>query len=164
MNKVEKIIITLAIASAGGFTGYKLGLPAGTFMGAMAAGALYNIFTGNASIPPQMKVFAQILLGGIIGTGLSMPVLKGFRELIIPVAIFVALLFLFSIVSALIIAKVTGMDLVTALFSCSPGGLSEMTIVADFYKGHMPTVAIIHLSRILSVVVFYPVIAKIFIK
>ncbi len=163
-NDLEKIIITFAIASAGGIAGYKLGIPAGTFMGAMIAVALYNIITGSAVIPPQLKILAQIILGGAIGTGLSIPVLKGFRELILPVAIFVALLFLFSIFSAFILAKFTDMDFVTALFSCSPGGLSEMTIIADSYKAQVPTVAIIHLSRILSVVMFYPLIAKIIIK
>ena len=162
--KLEKIILTFVIASAGGLTGYKLGIPAGTFMGAMAAVALFNILTGNAVIPAQLKILAQIILGGIIGTGLSMAVLRGFRTLIIPVAIFVTLLFVFSIFSAFILSKITGMDFVTALFSCSPGGLSEMTIIADSYNANVPYVAIIHLSRILSVVIFYPVIARLFIR
>jgi len=161
---LEKIIITCFVAAAGGLAGYKLGLPAGTFMGAMTAVAAYNIITGNAVIPSQLKILAQIILGGIIGTGLSMTVLRGFRELIIPVAIFVSLLFVFSLFSALVLTKFTDLDLVTALFSCSPGGLTEMTIIADSYKAHVPTVAIIHLSRILSVVIFYPVIARFFIK
>ncbi len=161
---MEKIIITCFVAAAGGLAGYKLGLPAGTFMGAMTAVAAYNILTGNAVIPSQLKILAQIILGGIIGTGLSMTVLRGFRELVIPVAIFVGLLFVFSLFSAIVLTKFTDLDLVTALFSCSPGGLNEMTIIADSYKAHVPTVAIIHLSRILSVVIFYPVIARFFIK
>ena len=161
---MEKIIITFALAAAGGLAGNRLGLPAGTLMGAMLAVAVYNIITGSAVIPPQMKIFAQIILGGIIGTGLNLEVLKGFKEVLLPVMVFVTLLFAFSIISALIISKITGMDIITALFSCSPGGLSEMTIIAYSYNANVPVVALIHLSRIVSVVLFYPFLAKLFIR
>ncbi len=161
---MEKIIITFILAFAGGLLGYKIGLPAGAFIGAMIFVSAYNIITDSAAIPVQFKIAAQIVLGAVIGTGLSINVLKGFKELIIPVLIFVTLLFIFSIVSALIISKITHMDIATAFFSCSPGGLSEMTIIADSYKANVPVVALIHLSRIISVVLFYPFIAKIFIK
>ena len=161
---MEKIIITLLLATAGGLTGYKIGFPAGAFIGAMIFVTVYNIITNNAVVPLPLKIASQIILGAAIGTGLTINILKGFRQLIIPIVIFITLLFIFSIISAFIISKFTNMDLVTAFFSCCPGGLTEMTIIADSYKANVPIVALIHLSRILSVILFYPIIVKIFVK
>ena len=161
---MERMIITLLFATAGGVAGYKIGFPAGAFIGAMVFAALYNIITNNAIVPVQLKIAAQIILGAAIGTGLTLNTLKGLKQLVVPILIFLTLLFVFSIISALIISKVTNMDIATAFFSCSPGGLTEMTIIADSYKANAPVVALVHLSRILSVILIYPVIVKIFMK
>jgi len=161
---MDKIIITLLLATVGGLTGYKIGIPAGAFIGAMIFVTIYNLIANNAIVPVPFKIAAQIFLGAAIGAGITMNTLKGFKELIVPILIFLILLFIFSIVSAFIISKFTNMDLVTAFFSCCPGGLTEMTIIADSYKANVPVVALIHLSRILSVILIYPLIVKIFIK
>ena len=161
---MEKIVITLVIAAAGGFAGYKTNIPAGAFIGAMIFVAVYNIITNHAAIPNNLKLAAQIILGAAIGTGLTISTLKGFKELIVPILIFLILLFIFSIISAFIISKFTNMDLVTAFFSCCPGGLTEMVIIADSFKANIPIVALIHLSRVLSIILVYPLIVKIFIR
>ena len=156
--------ITLLVATAGGLAGYKIGLPAGAFVGAMIFVAVYNLIKNNAMVPEQLTIAAQIILGAVVGAGLTINTLKGFKELIIPIAIFLTLLFVFSILSAFIISKFTNLDIVTAFFSCSPGGLAEMSIVAESYKANVPVVALIQLSRLLGVILIYPIIAKIFIK
>lgn len=161
---IEKTILTFAAAACGGLIGFKLKIPAGTLIGSLIAVSLFNIFTGNAHIPGQFKIIAQIILGGIIGLSINMEALKGLKSLIIPGLILVSILFVFSVVSGLIIAKITGMDLYTALFSCSPGGLSEMSIIADSYGADISKVALIHLIRIMSVILFFPIIAAFFAK
>ena len=161
---MEKMVITLLLAAVGGLTGYKIGLPAGAFVGAMTFVAVYNLITNNAMVSLPIKISAQIILGGAIGAGLTINTLKGFKQLLVPICIFLVLLFIFSIVSAFLISKFTNMDIVTALFSCCPGGLTEMTIMADSYKAKAPIVALIHLSRILSVILIYPFIIKLFLK
>jgi membrane AbrB-like protein len=161
---MEKIIITLLLATAGGLAGYKIGFPAGAFIGAMVFVTVYNLITSNAIVHVPLKIAAQIILGAAIGTGLTLRTLKGFKELLIPILIFLTLLFIFSIISAFVLSKFTHMDIATAFFSCCPGGLTEMTIIADSYKANAPIVALIHISRILSVILIYPLIVRIFIK
>ena len=161
---MEKTLITLIIASAGGLIGLKLKIPAGAMIGAMVAVSAYNIYSGNAYIPGQLKIAAQIILGGIIGLSINMEAVKGLKAVIVPGLILVAVLFVFSLISGLIIAKVTGMDLYTALFSCSPGGLTEMTIIADSYGADLSKVVLVHLIRILSVILFFPIVIVFFAK
>ncbi len=161
---MEKIILTFIVAACGGLAGYKLKIPAGPLIGSMLAVAVFNIFTGRAHIPVNFKIMAQIILGGVIGLSISMEALKGLKDLIVPGLILVATLFVFSVISGLVISRITGMDLYTALFSCSPGGLSEMTIIADSYGADISKVALIHLIRIMSVILFFPVIAAFFAK
>jgi len=161
---MDKIIITLLLAAVGGLAGYKIGIPAGAFIGAMVFVTVYNLITSHAIVPLPLKIAGQIFLGAAIGAGITISTIKGFKELLAPILIFLILLFVFSIVSAFIISKFTNMDLITAFFSCCPGGLTEMTIIADSYKANVPVVALIHLSRILSVILIYPLIVKLLIK
>ena len=155
---MEKTLITLIIAAVGGLIGLKLKIPAGPLIGAIVAVAAYNIFTGNAKIPVNLKIIAQIILGGVIGLSINMEAVKGLKTVIVPGLILVAVLFVFSVIAGLIISRTTGMDLYTALFSCSPGGLSEMTIIADSYGADISKVVLVHLIRILSVILFFPII------
>ena len=97
---MEKIIITLLLATAGGLTGYKIGIPAGAFIGAMVFVAVYNIITNNSMVPVPLKMAGQIFLGASIGAGITMNTIKGFKELLIPILIFLILLFIFSIIAA----------------------------------------------------------------
>ncbi len=159
---MDKVFITMIAAGIGGFIGIRLKIPAGALIGAIVAVAAYNIFTGNAKIPGGFKIVAQIILGGVIGLSINMEAVKGLKTVIIPGLILVAVLFVFSVIAGLIISKTTGIDLYTALFSCSPGGLSEMAIIADSYGADLSKVILVHLIRILSVILFFPIIAVFF--
>ena len=161
---MEKTLITLLIAAAGGLIGLKLKIPAGALIGAMIAVSAYNIYSGNAQIPGSLKIAAQIILGGIIGLSMNMEAVKGLKDLLVPALILVAVLFVFSVAAGFIIAKVTGVDLYTALFSCSPGGLSEMAVIADSYGADISKVVLVHLIRIMSVILFFPLITAFFAK
>ena len=66
----------------------------------------------------------------------------------------------FSLLLGLFISKVTGMDLVTALFSTSPGGLSNIVLISDAYGAQTHIVALLHIFRLISVVIFMPIIVK----
>ena len=161
---MEKTLITLIIAGIGGLIGLKLKIPAGALIGAMAAVSAFNIISGNSHIPINLKIAAQIILGGIIGLNINMEAVRGLKTVIVPGLILVAVLFVFSLIAGIIISKTTGVDLVTALFSCSPGGLSEMTIIADSYGADVSKVVLIHLIRILSVILFFPIVITFFAK
>ncbi len=158
---MDKIFYTVFVASIGGIVGIKLKIPAGALIGAMISVAIYNIYTGIGVIPSQFKIGAQILVGGMIGLNFSMDTVYQLKKLIVPAIILVVGLTLFSIALGYIISKFTGLDLVTSLFSCSPGGLADMTLISEAYGAQTPKVALLHLMRLITVVTVIPFVIKV---
>ncbi|SKC84791.1 AbrB family transcriptional regulator [Maledivibacter halophilus] len=159
---MDKIIYTLLIAGAGGYIGIKLKVPAGALIGAMFFVAIYNVYTGQGNIPKNFKLAAQIVVGGMIGLNFTMDTVQGLKKLIIPALMLVIGLTLFSISLGFIISKLTGLDLITALFSCSPGGLTDMTIISEAYGAQTHKVALLHLIRLITVITVLPLVIKLF--
>lgn len=161
---MERILYTLIIAGIGGLIGIKLRMPAGAFVGAMLAVAAFNISTGKGHIPTNFKLVAQMVVGGIIGLNFTLESVKGLKDLILPALVLIIGLTTFSILLGFIISKTTGIDLVTALFSSAPGGLSDMTIISEAYGADTPKVALLHLVRLITVITILPLVIKIFAK
>ncbi len=161
---MEKILYTLVIAMVGGILGIKLKIPAGALIGAMIAVAIYNINTGKGDIPPNFKLLAQIVVGGMIGLNFTMETVQGLKELLIPGLILVLGLTIFSLTLGFTISKLTGVDMITALFSTSPGGLTDMTLISEAYGAETPKVALFHLMRLVTVITVMPMAIKLFAK
>lgn len=157
---MRRIIITLAFATIGGLFGVKLKIPAGAMMGSMFFVALLNIFIVKCYIPINFKILAQILVGGVIGLNFTIDTIKGLKELIIPAIMLSVCLVMASIVIGYFIHRVTGLDINTALFSCSPGGITDMTLLSDSYGAESPKVAILQLVRLITIIGLMPTIIK----
>jgi membrane AbrB-like protein len=158
------MIYTLIIASIGGFIGLKLNLPAGALVGSMVFVAIYNIFVGNGEIPVNFKAIAQIIVGGLIGLYFTRETVFGLKALIIPVLILIVGLMTSCIILGLLISKLTGLDLLTALFSSAPGGLTDMTLISEAYGADISKVALLHLARMITVIVLLPLIIELLTK
>ena len=154
------ILITLVVAFVGGIIGYKLKIPAGAFIGAMVFAAIYNIITSNGSIPLSFRIAAQIVIGAYVGLNFNKDVIIELKTIILPVIVMVLGLFVACIILGVFISKVTGVDLITAMLGSSPGGLTEMTIIADSYQADTSKVAVMHLIRLVSVVTILPIVIK----
>jgi|LGOV01.1.fsa_nt_gb membrane AbrB-like protein len=126
----------------------------------MFASAIYNIFTANGYIPLEMRISGQIVIGAYIGLSFSKDSIGQIKELIGPIIVMVIGLFAASILLGLFISKVTGMDLVTSMLGSSPGGLTEMSIIADSYDADVSKVVIMHLTRLIGVVVILPILIR----
>ena len=161
---VTRFIMTLLVAAAGGIIGIKLKLPAGALFGAMVATAVYNLLTNKGFVPPQANIVLQIVIGATIGLNFNMETIKGLGSIFGAALIMVAGLMVFSLVLGVIISKVTGMDLITAIFSTSPGGLSNIILISDAYGAQSHIVALLHTLRLVAVVVLMPIIAKLITK
>ncbi|MDK2868716.1 MAG: hypothetical protein PWP51_1869 [Clostridiales bacterium] len=153
-----KVVYTLLVAAIGGLIGLKLKIPAGTLIGSMVAVGLFNITTGQGTVPVNLKIGAQIVIGGIIGLNFTMDMIRQLRLMIVPALILIVGLTTFCLALAFIIHKTTGMDLMTALFSCSPGGLADMSILSEAYGAETAKVVVMHALRLMTVVMIFPVI------
>ena len=155
---MEKIIYTLIIAGIGGFVGFRLKIPAGALVGAMVFVAIFNIFFEKGKIPADFKIIAQTIVGGLIGLNFTRESINGVKELIGPALIIVVGLLVACVIIGLLVAKFTGMDLVTALFSSAPGGLTDLALISEAYGADISKVALLGLARMVTVVTALPLI------
>jgi membrane AbrB-like protein len=157
---MEKIIYTLIIAGIGGFIGFKFKIPAGALIGAMILVAIYNIFLGKGKMPADFKIIAQVIVGALIGLNFTRESISGLKELIGPALIIVAGLMISCVIIGILVAKFAGVDLVTALFSSAPGGLTDLALISEAYGADMSKVALLGLARMVSVVTALPLIIR----
>jgi hypothetical protein len=155
-----RFLMTLLIGTAGGLIGDKLKLPAGALFGAMLATAAYHLLTDKGYVPPQANTILQIVIGATIGLNFTMENVKGLGTVSLAAVLMVIGLMVFSLFLGWIISKATGMDLLTALFSTSPGGLSNIVLLSDAYGAQSHVVALLHTLRLVSVVFFMPLVAR----
>jgi membrane AbrB-like protein len=151
--------ILTACGILGLLLGRKLRLPAPTLIGPMLLSSIVHATGLVASAPPrEMVIVAQIFLGTIMGCRFigSKPreilraLLLGFGA----TAIMLAVTGLF----ALMLYQFFGQSLEQVILAYSPGGLTEMSLVALAMHADVTYVAAHHLLRITLVILAAPVI------
>lgn len=148
--------LTLLIAIAFGLLGYATGIPAGALIFSMFGVALQNVFTTTAYMPYRLKQFAQVCAGALIGESVTRESVISLRHAIVPAIILMIGLFIIILILSFILYKTSDLDFTTALFSCAPGGASDLALIAEDFGANTPKVSIIQTMRVVCVVVFYP--------
>ncbi len=149
-------LLTLLIASAGGFVGYRLKLPAGTMLGAMATVIAFNLITDRAFVPGDARVVLQILAGVVLGAGINKRDVFMLRHVIKPAAILITSMVFINLVFGYLMHRFGGLDLKTAFFATAPGGLTDMALIADEIGADMIQVSSLQLFRILFIFAILP--------
>jgi len=153
-------IATLAAAAFGGITAYKLKIPAGGMIGAMAAVIILNISTGRAFFYEELKPVIQILSGAMIGSGIGRKDVAELRKIVLPTIFLVFCMILLNLSFSAAIVALTRLDIATALFATAPGGVADMALIATDLGANSGYVAILQLFRLLIIFTFMPPIFK----
>ena len=160
----ENLFLTLLVGSLCGIGGKALGIPAGGIVCSMAGCIAFNILTERGCMPVSLRRFVQMLAGALIGTSIGRQEVIMMRTMW-PVVLMAMACFLFiDLVASALIVKHTDMDRTTALFSCSPGGMTDLTLLSEEYGADTLKVAGMHMVRMTSVVAFYPLIISLLMK
>lgn len=155
-RKAKYFFITALCACCLGIALRMLNVPGGAIMGAMVGSAAYNILSGKAYFPTGLRLPLQILAGIFIGMRLDRESLFAMNEIIIPVIILFAGVVVMTLVTSFVMHKLTRLDSFTSLLASTPGGLSEMAMLADDLGVDAPKVAVLHMARLMSVIIFFP--------
>lgn len=155
-----ELIITLLIGFSGGLTALRFKVPAGAMIGAMLSVALYNIITGNAFLPQDVRVITQIAAGAFIGSGIKKKDVLDLKLMINPAALMVSSMITLDLLMGYIMYRATGISLVTCLFACAPGGIVDMSLISNDLGADSSKVAILQLVRLISVLILFPIIMK----
>ena len=162
--KWENLLLTLFVGSACGIVGKIIGIPAGGIVCSMAGCIAFNILTERGCMPVSLRRFVQMLAGALIGTSIGREEVLIMRTMW-PVVLMAMACFLFiDLIASALIVRFTDMDRTTALFSCSPGGMTDLTLLSEEYGADTLKVAGMHMVRMISVVAFYPLIISILMR
>lgn len=157
-NKRETILLAglFASSAAGGFALYMLDIPAGAIIGAMLAGIAYTIIFGKAVFPKKIRPWQQILAGTYIGTCIDKATVASMDILLIPTLIMLVGILVFVFLFSYIIHKATKLDFVTSLLACTPGGITEMSLLSEEFNADTPKIAIMQTVRLVLVIMLFP--------
>lgn len=147
---------TLLLGTAGGALFWLTGMPLAWMLGAMFVVMLAAVAGLRVSVHSWLRSPMAALLGVMLGATFSPALLARLSEwlggfatvaLFMPVSL-AAMSFYFR--------RLRGYDPVTAFFSATPGGITEMTLVGGALGGDVRRMSLIHATRIMAVVSIIP--------
>ncbi len=139
-------------------------VPAGVLIGAILGAAGMNLSLGRGfSCPNWVKVSAQIGLSMVIGRNLTPRTLQLILSLFLPLCVSLSFLQAWSFVLGVALRRVSGWDPVTCLMASCPGGLSQVVFLAEDMGADSIKVSVMHTVRMVSIVVFVPLLTRLFI-
>lgn len=153
---MSKIILTLAVGLAGGIIARRLRMPAAFMTGSMLFVAVFSILTGQMLMPASLKTLAQIVSGAYIGQQVSKQDLLNFPRLALPIAFLMALFTINTFALGFLFEQITSMSLVTALLSCLPGGIMDVSLISMDMGAQAEVVATMQLARLVGMLLILP--------
>ena len=157
----QQLPFVFIISYLGWYLAFKLKIPGPTIIGPMIFSALIHIFEIVDAMPMYIIVIAvQILLGSALGClfknitlkEMSGPVLAGLITTLMAVIPLVIIYFILVNI---------GYDPLSILLAFSPGGQSEMNILALSVGADMSFISPHHMLRVFMVIIFAGILHKI---
>ncbi len=153
---IYRIIVTLVIGIAFGCIAIKLKIPAGGMLGALFAVAVFNVFTGEAYLPSQAKVFTQTISGLFIGCKISRSELKSLKTLIKPAILNMSLIILACLGMGVCLYFVSDYNMATCAFATAPGSMTDMAIISVDMGADTSVVSVLQLVRLITILGLFP--------
>lgn len=152
--------LTLGIAIVGGYLADKRKIPAAYMIGALFAVALFQIFFERANLPSSFRFLTQTATGTFLGAKFRAEDVKALRKVLFPGVLMTFLMIGFSFGIAYLLSAWLGMDPLSSVFSSSPGGLMDISLIAYEFEANTSQVALLQLIRLISVITIVPFTAQ----
>ncbi len=151
-----KTLLTLCVALIGGTLGKYSGIPAGTLIFSLAFVSTFHLPTQMGCMPTQLRRFAQICAGTLIGSTITRESILGVRYLCLPLILLLVGNLGMNLVLGLLLFYKSDLDLGSALFATIPAGVADMALLAEELSGSGSKVALIQTIRLVSVIALFP--------
>jgi membrane AbrB-like protein len=152
----------LAAAGLGGAAVFLwLRLPNAWVLGTMSAVAALSI-GGQAlsALPPWLSAGGQLFIGVALGSRFGPGFLRKAPSFLAAIAVMSLLFLLATGLLSYLLALLTGLPVAGLILSFSPGGIAEMSITASHLNLGVPLVVASHVSRVVMLTLFSPLIFK----
>ena len=151
----------LVIGLIGGLIAFILHIPAGFLIGAMVAVSISMLVCpGLGKAPWIYEEIGRTLLGTFIGATFNRDVIAQLGSLLPQATLAILGLVITGLALGWVMSKLTNLDVATALFSFTPGGLPEMTALAQEVGADSGIVATLQFLRMSGVVILVPLLLR----
>lgn len=155
------MLVLVACTLLGWFGAVRLKISGGTMIGPMFIGAfIYSLGLVTSRPPDEVIKLIQLVLGTTIGfvfVGISL------KEVVSILKNTLGYFFILVIIAGLFIfcvSKIVDFPLLSIILAFSPGGQSEMNLIAIIVGANLPYVAIHHIVRMFLVISIAPMFVK----
>lgn len=160
VNTPEKrLAFTLVVSILAGAAGYYSGVAAGALLFAVITVGVLNVFTDACYMPMPIKRVAQIFAGTLIGCTVTPDTVVYLPQLIVPILIMMAMYIVVNLVFSFTCSRAKWLPLRDALFASSPGGASDMALIASDLGADLTKIAVLHICRSIYAAAAMPQIA-----
>ncbi len=156
METALLFLLTYAVSFGCGLLARKLRLTAPFLVGGMIGVAVFNVLTGLGRSLGWMSIMIQIISGAFIGIGVRRENLGDIKGYLLPALTMLLGMMVINVLMSLIIRFTGGIDALTAMISCIPGGVTESVIIADEMGAVVPVVAVLQLVRCVFAIILFP--------
>lgn len=163
-SKNKEMILTLIIAIIFGIIGKITTIPAGTMIFSLIGAAGLKIYSNKGYIYPIIKQGAQVIAGAFIGSSITIDVVHSLNSFIIPIICMIIAYTIMCGIIGFIISKWFDIDIITAMFCCTPAGASDMALVASELGANGSDIALLQVTRLISVIVIFPSVIRIIVN
>lgn len=147
------MIVTVLVGIAGGLLFVWANIPAGGLFGALFAVLAYNFITDQAKgLPRPVRVITGAVMGTAVGSLVTRELVTQLGSSLIWAFVFPVFIIIVGGIAGLILARMTGMDRLTALLATIPGGISEIAFISEQLGAETETVLGVQLVRKVLVV------------
>lgn len=160
MTSWSAFAIAVLAAAAAGLLFQKLRVPSGAMIGSALGMILCSLLLGHVWTPPGLSLSLQFLTGAFIGCKVTREKLLGCLRRPQVILFLIAGMLFFNTISGILLARISSMDLVTALFASAPGGVSDMVIVSGALGADTALVSLIQVTRVLAITCVFPLIYR----
>lgn len=143
----KRTVFTLVVSVVCGAAGYMSGVPAGALLFSLIGVAALNLTTDATRMPMSIKRMAQVLAGSLVGSTVTPDTISHLGSLIGPIVIMFVMYMFVNFLFSLIASRTGMLDMRSALFASSPGGASDMALIAADLGADLTKIAVLQIFR-----------------
>ncbi|WP_027992563.1 AbrB family transcriptional regulator [Sinorhizobium meliloti] len=151
-----KLLPALVIGFIGGCIFLYFHLPLPWMLGSLVTCLVASLFNMRIAVPGIIRPPMLMLVGVVLGSGFTPEMAGSMMDWLPGLGILVLFVIMTAACCYLFFRRAGGLDHWTAFFSGMPGGLVEMTALGEVYGANTRTIALVHSSRIMLVVLSLP--------
>lgn len=155
MNASRRLL-AFPLAMAGGLAMAWLSAPLPWLVGPMLSCAIANVLGAGFAMPSFVRFAGQSLVGIALGLYFSLHALQQLGAFAGWIALSLLLSIPTTLLAAVAMARIAGVDHPTAYYACTTGGAAEMANLAERHGARTEIVATAHTLRVVLVVTLLP--------